>query len=193
MRLAVSVGIALFVAAAWLAPGAAADGATSGVGRPPTGPVTLLGDGIGSARFGQAQPAAVAGLDRALGPPRTPAVIAEPGNCTIDAALDWVWVTAYFYHRHFVGYSTGYAGGPTRVRPNVVTERGLRIGDTLRQLRRLYGGALRTSYAQGGSWFVTTPSGTLDGVLTSEITSKNPVPRILTIDAGSVGCPAVSP
>ena len=109
--------------------------------------------------------------------------------------MEWPTVTAYFLHRAFVGYATGslLGGLGGRKLPHAATAAGLRIGDTLSRAAGLYGGSLRTSYAQGGSWFAVTSTGTLAGYLTSEVNSTTPVPRIADITAGSVGCPAASP
>jgi hypothetical protein len=64
----------------------------------------------------------------------------------------------------------------------------------------LYGNGLATTrfgeseaVAQGGSWTAKTGAGTLDGYLTAEAGRKSPPPRILSIEAGAVGCPAASP
>jgi hypothetical protein len=91
--------------------------------------VVLLGDGIGAARFGQAEGVAILELDQALGRHGTP--IDEKGNCIIDSTLQWSTVTAYFDKDAFVGYSTSFANGYDRTDPNVSTARGLRIGDTI--------------------------------------------------------------
>jgi hypothetical protein len=119
----------------------------------------------------------------------------EAGNCTIDAAMQWPTMTAYFFHSPFVGYGTGslLALPQDRKIPNATTVSGLRIGDTLARARVLYGNDLTTSYAQGGSWFAASSSGRLAGLLTAEINHSGPTPRIADITAGSVGCPAVSP
>jgi hypothetical protein len=104
-------------------------------------------------------------------------------------------MTAYFDHQRFVGYATGSLNGLPGYRgiPNASTSSGLKIGDTLAQAQRIYDGSLRTSQAQGGSWFAATSTGTLDGLLTNEVDGPRPTPRIADIDAGSVGCPAMSP
>ena len=73
------------------------------------------------------------------------------------------------------------------------TAKGLQIGDTLGEARQLYGGTLRTSGEQDGAWFVTTPQGTLDGFLTGEPNILGANDQIASIDAGVVGCPAMSP
>lgn len=157
--------------------------------------LVLRGNGFGFAEFGQPAPTAIAALRAVLGAPRSGAPVDMTGNCTIDAAMEWPAVTAYFFHGAFVGYATGsLLGGPrNHGLSEVTTAAGLRIGDALTRAARLYGGFLQTSFAQGGSWFAVTPTGTLAGYLTSEVNSKNPAPRIADITAGSVGCPAMSP
>jgi hypothetical protein len=169
----------------------AADGGTSA---PTAGHFTVRGTGIGPAYFGQQESAAIPSLEQVLGSLRD-AAPTPSNNCTIDSYLHWPTMTAYFDNQLFVGYSTGSLdGGPGyRDIPNVNTVAGLRIGDTLVQARRLYRSGLRTSLAQGGSWFATTPTGTLAGILTNEVNEHTPAPRIAEITAGSVGCPAASP
>jgi hypothetical protein len=155
--------------------------------------VTLFGNGLATARFGQAEAVAISGLDRSLGRPKSATTTDEAGNCTIDAAMQWKMLTAYFYHGRFVGYSTLSATGKALAQSGVATAEGLHVGDTLAKARRIYGTALQTSYAQGGSWSAKTATGTLDGYLTAEVGQESPPPRILSIEAGAVGCPAASP
>jgi hypothetical protein len=76
----------------------------------------------------------------------------------------------------FVGYE--YRGHFLR------TTAGLRVGDTVARARRLYGPAFKTSAAQGGSW----SAGGLIGYLSAPNAG-----RIVSIDAGNVGCPALTP
>jgi hypothetical protein len=155
----------------------------------------LRGNGLGAAAFGQPAPVAFAALRQILGAPNSAKPVDLVGNCTIDSAMEWRAMTAYFFHGAFVGYATGsLLGGSANAGPSdVTTASGLRIGDPLTRAAELYGASLRTSYAQGGSWFVVTPTGTLAGYLTSEVNSTRPAPRIADITAGSVGCPAASP
>jgi hypothetical protein len=84
-------------------------------------------------------------------------------SCNVDAYLQRSTITAYFYRQHFVGYSTSIVMRPARPNPNAATAKGLRVGDTLARAQRVYGTALRTSFAQRGSWFARTSQGTLDG------------------------------
>lgn len=152
-----------------------------------SGPIVLLGDGIGTARFGQTEAVAIANLDKSLGSPRSDTPKKQKGDCNIDAYIEWQTAWAYFYHGHFVGYVTG----PQKSK--AATTKGLKVGDTVIQARKEYGTAFSTSRAQGGSWLATTPTGTLDGYLTSEPNLSTPVARIASIEAGAVGCPALSP
>jgi len=158
-----------------------------------TNEVVLYGNGLATTRFGESEAVAIARLDQSLGRPKTSRLTDEAGNCTIDAAMQWDVLTAYFYHGRFVGYSTLSAAGHPLPQPGVATAEGLRVGDTLARAERIYGSALHTSYAQGGSWTAKTGAGTLDGYLTAEAGRKSPPPRILSIEAGAVGCPAASP
>jgi hypothetical protein len=119
----------------------------------------------------------------------------DAGNCTADAAMQWSSITAYFYDQRFVGYSTVWLNGTPRNRGTFdsTTAAGLQIGDTLVQAGLIYGTALTTSFAQGGTWFVATPTGRLAGNLTNEVNEASAPPRIEDITAGAVGCPAASP
>lgn len=164
-------------------------------GNQTSGPFVVRGNGLGSADFGQPERVAVAALESLLGPARSSRPIALPGNCTVDAALQWSTLTAYFFHGKFDGYATAsLLGAPANKNlPDATTQRRLRIGDTLARAVQLYHRSLTTSYAQGGSWTVVTPDGRLAGYLTSEVGSTHPPPRIADFTAGSVGCPAASP
>lgn len=157
----------------------------------------MRGNGFGNAVFGQSEAAAITDLEKVLGPPMT----AEPTpttNCTVDAYLQFPGIVIYFDHGTFVGYATGAANtgsanGKNNEVLNIKTTKGLKIGDTLAQTQQLYGLALTTSAAQGGSWFVKTSSGTLAGYLSAEVNQPPTIPQIADITSGSVGCPAVSP
>jgi hypothetical protein len=73
------------------------------------------------------------------------------------------------------------------------TAAGLRIGATLAQAQQIYGSAFQTSLAQGGSWSVSTTGGELIGYLSAEPNEPGTAPTIASIEAGSVGCPAMTP
>lgn len=155
--------------------------------------VVVGGDGVAGVPFGTPQPAAIAGLRRVLGRPVPPVPRDEAGNCDVDAAVQWPSLTAYLDRGRFVGFSTLAADGERLARGAVRTAAGLRVGDALAQARRLYGAALTTSVAQGGTWFATTPQGRLQGYLTGEPDVAGAHPGIDSIEAGAVGCPAASP
>jgi hypothetical protein len=165
---------------------------------PPSPPVTgaavlLQGNGIGDVTFGESQASAISGLDDVLGSVPVGST-SERGNCTIDFAEQWPNVWVYFFEGRFVGYSTLGDNGVVLPDGNLVTPQGLRVGDTLAEAQQIYGSALTTSYAQGGSWRVTTPEGTLEGYLSEELNQTVRGPStILSIAAGAVGCPAATP
>jgi hypothetical protein len=157
------------------------------------GHVVLRGDGLAGAKFGQPETVAIDELEGAVGTPLRAVPTNMAGNCTVDSAMQWPTLTAYFFRNSFVGYGTSSLNGYL-LDSNVSTVAGLRIGDSLAKARDLYGDALRTTTAQGGAWSVTTPTGTLAGNFTAEVDQSPPLnPRIGDITAGSVGCPAASP
>jgi hypothetical protein len=106
----------------------------------------------------------------------------DPRGCGIDHVIEWPGLSAYFGQGRFVGYN--YQG-----RKLSTNSRGLRVGDTLTRGRQAYGAAFKTSASQGGSWSVETATGRLIGYLST----VGPDARIATIEAGNVGCAAVTP
>ncbi len=154
--------------------------------------VLLQGNGIDSVHFGDTEHSAITALDAALGGSPITST-GEPGNCTVDDAEQWADITAYFQTGTFVGYSTLAANGEVLPVGSQVTAQGLRTGDTLTQAQKIYGAAFTTSFAQGGSWSVSTPDGKLDGYLNGVPDQVTPAPTIMSIEAGSVGCPAATP
>ena len=116
------------------------------------------------------------------------------GNCTIDAALYWTNFSVYFLGGRFIGYQTGNNLTLTREPTfNGKTPKGLRIGDSLAEAHRLYSGHVTTSGVNGGVYAITTPTGTIRGYLSREISNPPNAVKIDSISAGSVGCPAASP
>ncbi len=159
------------------------------------GHFTFRGNGIGGVTFGQPEVFAIFELSRALGPPV--GQLASVADCNVESYLTYKTLTAYFFRRRFVGYDSASllaAPGPgvPHVIPSVSTAAGLRIGDDIAQARRIYGRAFVVLLAQGGSWRVTTSTGTLDGYLTA-VPGGPAQPKVADISAGSVGCPAASP
>jgi hypothetical protein len=167
--------------------------ATTPASSVPGAPIALLGDGIATVQFGQGETAAVTELDAVLGSPVSDTDEVEEGNCGIDAVVQWSTITTFFEKGVFVGYSTETAHGAQLAPGSLITTTGLSVGDSLAEAQHLYGSAMTTSFAQGGSWFATTSDGTLDGYLSAEPNQPEMSPHIESIEAGSVGCPAVSP
>lgn len=172
----------------------------------PSSSQVVSGDGIAAVKFGEPRTAAVAALNRLLGVPGGPY---RPGGlCDFDHTITWrdqrspeehPSLIGYFAHGRLVGYEYGEAGNHIAVGrsvhdPLLATIRGLTVGDTLERGRRLYGSSFTISTAQGGSWKVATPSGSIDGYASDVPRPGNlDAVKIRTIDAGSVGCPAEAP
>lgn len=153
----------------------------------------LGGDGIDDAGFGRRPSAVTRLLDGLLD--RTPSHSYHPYNvCQVDHAIQWPGLSAFFEHDRFVGYAyaSTAAAASAAGEPVLATARGLRVGDTLTRARQLYGRAFQTSAAQGGSWAVHTPEGRLYGYMTGP-PIEGPDIKTASIDAGYVGCPAVTP
>lgn len=101
----------------------------------------------------------------------------------------------YFRHAGFVGYQFGDLAAPRRLPSRawkLATSRGLGVGDALARGRKLYGKAFAISTAQGGSWSVGVRGGLIRGYA-SGVPGHGEQVAVATIDAGDVGCPAVSP
>jgi hypothetical protein len=147
----------------------------------------LAGNGIGPSRFGQPQRQVLAELNAILGRPAR-SHRASGYGCGVDHEIGWPGLEAYFGRGRFIGYS--YRGADLK------TAAGLHVGDSIRQARQLYGKALRLSFEQGGAWFTRTSVGQLDGFThgrSGNRTDIGPDSRVGTIEAGTVGCAALSP
>jgi hypothetical protein len=161
----------------------------------PKSTIILSGDAVGSVRFGETQSVAAASLVKLIGNADGGVRKVNQGDCTISADLYWSNFTAFFYRGKFDGYQTGgYATKKSEPTFNGVTSQGLRVGFTLAKAKRLYGSAVSTSGVQGGVYAAITKTGTIRGYLSTEPnqTSSTKV-KLLSISAGSVGCPAMSP
>lgn len=171
----------------------------------------LIGDGIAAVRFGQSRIAAINVATPLLGPAST-GYIRVHAECGVDHTMTWPnWaivsahgthyafdpvLTVYFDRSRFVGYQYGEFG--TTVAPRtpshgtvLATTRGLNIGDTLARGEQLYGSAFGMSTAQGGIWKAGRLKGYAWGDPGYGAVSAHSV--VATIDAGDVGCPALSP
>jgi len=63
----------------------------------------------------------------------------------------------------------------------------------LAEARKLYPGDVTTSGENGGVYAIKTATGTIRGYLSLEVSNPPSEIKIVTISAGSVGCPAASP
>ena len=168
----------------------------------------LDGGGISTLRFGASAARAQALLLPLLGRPASRHRYRL--DCGVDGVITWSPrgllgpLALYFGHGRLVGYQYGDASSQRqRWRPvqigaplALATTGGLELGDSMAQARRLYGPRFRVSAAQGGSWSVHTVGGRMDGYVlidpnTGRVVSSRD--RVATIDAGTVGCPALSP
>jgi hypothetical protein len=147
----------------------------------------LDGNGIDGASFGQARGAVTSRLDRLLGPPARP--YSPSGACRVDHAIGWPGLHVLFHRGRFIGYSYSLADAPARA-PVLATTAGLRYGDMLARGRQLYGPAFTWGEYQGGTWHVRTTQGLIAGFVSGLVSPRG---HILTIEAGDVGCPAMSP
>jgi hypothetical protein len=139
-----------------------------------TSPDVLSASGIRPARFGTRFVPTLVTVSDLLGVfgDRT-----SGRGCGVDITEHMLDHDDLFFGRgRFVGYE--YSGH------FLTTSAGLRVGDTLAHARQLYGAGFKTSAAQGGSWSAAG----LRGYLTAPHNG-----RIATIDAGNVGCAALSP
>jgi hypothetical protein len=164
----------------------------------------LRADGVGSANFGTSPAAVRTAIDSLLGQRGGPYM--RGGSCDVDHQIKWSdeWtangepaLTVYFRHSTFVGYQYGDLIRPRTARAGwrLATTRGLRVGDSLARGRRLYGQAFAISAAQGGTWSVRVARGLIDGYAwgTPKQGDVSWQSVVWTIDAGDVGCPALSP
>lgn len=164
----------------------------------------LRPDGVARISFGASPGALRRAIDALVG--HRGGAYARGGSCGLDHEITWsdagigsgAALIAYFRHSAFAGYQFGELSVAAR-RPSggwmLATTRGLSVGDTLARGRRLYGRAFAISTAQGGSWSVRLSGGQLVGYASGR-------PRhgdvswqsvVATIDAGDVGCAAVTP
>ncbi len=144
----------------------------------------LRADRIGSVHFGTDARYAVPRLDMLLGrrPTQHYRLIRA---CNVDDAIAWPGLVVLFERDHLVGYSYRPANGNTRI-PTLATARGLRVGDTLRLGKRLYGAAFHSSRRGGGSWWAQTPGGLVRGLTSGW--PGGPRGSVATIAAGHLGC-----
>ncbi len=170
-------------------------GAGEASGSTSRGAVVLTGDAVGSIHFGEPQDAAATSLVKLIGPSEGGLRPLHEGDCSVSEAIYWSNFTAYFYRGRFDGYQAGSARtGNAATTFKSETPGGLRVGESLARARSLYGSALRVRGDQNGVYALVTASGTIRGYLSSEPNLAPPTKvTILTVSAGTVGCPAMSP
>lgn len=145
----------------------------------------LEGNGVGEAGFGRARGAVTARLDRLLGPPTK--AYSPSGACQVDHAIEWSGLHVLFRHGRFIGYTYSLLNAAA---PVLATTAGLRYGDTLARGRQLYGPGFTWGEYQGGTWHVLTTQGLIAGFVSGVVSPRG---HIMTIEAGDVGCPAMTP
>jgi hypothetical protein len=164
----------------------------------------LRADGIAGARFGASPAALRDAVDAVVG--HRGGGYLRGGSCQLDHEITWrdgrtgsgqPELIAYFRRSAFAGYQFGGLAAPRRPPGGwtLATTRGLRLGDTLARGRHLYGQAFAMSTAQGGSWSVRVARGQLVGYAWGrpkygDVSWQSVV---ATIDAGDVGCAALTP
>ena len=144
---------------------------------------------IGQAGFGMGSGRVIHTIDRLLRHRPTERLHVIHA-CGVDHAIGWPGLVVFLRGHRFVGYSYRPAYGSHRV-PILATARGLRVGDTLRMAKTLYGRDFHASRHHGGSWWARTPEGRLGGLASGW--PEGPLGSVATITAGEVGCPAVAP
>jgi hypothetical protein len=164
----------------------------------------LRPDGVGDARIGQSVDVARAALTRELGPAADTAVRAR--GCGVDHESVWASpavadpLTLFEHAGRVVGYAYGAPAseiglqrGPGAV---LTTAAGLTIAERIKRVAALYGTALSTEAAHGGTWQVRLGSGRLGGTVmptTYPLRKVTPANPVATIGAGHAGCPAPTP
>lgn len=163
--------------------------AGAGTAASPSSPVRLLGNGVGTVRFGTAQSLAVHELTNLFGTLKTTSLKATD-FCGLTAQSTGSDVLFNFVGAKLAGYEVGNASGKPARQPNVATAAGLRLGDTVAQAKKIYGPRFITSADQGGSWKVKTLTGEVLGLLVKP-PMAGPGDQVDVIGAGDFGCPAM--
>jgi hypothetical protein len=181
------LSIAITIAIGFLAAGCGA-GSSGGAevrssGDPADGTTqpTATATGFAGVAFGTPQKAAQGALVKLLGDPTKVADSGLPASCGVSASAEWKGLSAFYFKGEFAGYE--YRGA------DVEAPSGLNVGMSVAAAKQAAGRDFSTSFAQGGSWELETSAGKVFGYLDA----VPPKGRIATIDAGSVGCPSMTP
>lgn len=184
----------------------------------PTSPF-LFASSIAAVPFGARIGPALRSLNTSLG--GSEHVVEHTHGCGYDTVVTWPGVaqsparsrvefslTAFFQASRLVGYRYGRRGDLLRhavaldprtgrevARLRLASGRGLTVGDSLARGRALYGGGFTIFRAQGGTWRVRVADGGLAGFAAGPSRHGDVSRRswVSTIEAGAVGCPALSP
>ena len=151
----------------------------------------LHGNGIAGATLGEPEIEVVSLLSHLLGHPPRGQLVPSYVCGGADVAIYWQNLTTFFKDDRFVAYSYWEQQVVPTWWPLLATARGLTIGETPAYAGRLYGPAFRTSTGLGGTWFLATPRGTLDGFTYGA--SFGPRNTITTIQAGPHICETFEP
>jgi hypothetical protein len=146
------------------------------------GAAAVTAAGFGDIAFGTGEDAAQAALVKLLGEPKKDVTRSGlPAACRVSSSAEWEGFTAFYFNGAFTGYE--YRGA------DLEGPDGLNVGMSVAAAKESAGKDFSTSFAQGGSWLLHTPSGKLFGYLDA----VPPKARIASIDAGAVGCSAMTP
>jgi hypothetical protein len=153
----------------------------------PFGIPVLSGDGIGHATFGESPKTVTRQIGQLLH--QHPAKPYHPvAACQIDHVIRWAGLDAFFHLGQFVGYAYGVAFQDRPHAAVLATYKGLRVGSPLQLGQRLYGAAFHYSHGRA-IWSVRTPQGKIKGF----DSGPNPQAPLISIEAGDIGCPAMTP
>jgi hypothetical protein len=155
-------------------------------------PILLLGNGVGTVPFGTSQSNAISRLESLFGNLQTISRTSTK-NCGLTAWANGSNAGFAFVEHKFVGFEIGSANAKIVAHPDVISSKGLRLGDTIREAEEIYGSSFTTSAAQGGSWEMRTRAGRLVGLLVGPPGPVGSSDQIQMIAAGYLGCPAMTP
>jgi hypothetical protein len=206
VSVAVLVGVALASSAASSSAGTAPRSCTPTAQR--RCQLDVLGtSGIASLKFGASPATTRAVIDALLH--QAAGATEKSGSCDVHSQITWQdqWtasgqpsLTLYFGRAGLVGYQVGVPQEPRRPAGGwmLATARGLHVGSSLRSGQQLYGSAMALGASQGGVWLIRSHAAKLDGYAWTATQSHSDTDvtwrsLVATIDAGDVGCPAVTP
>jgi hypothetical protein len=159
---------------------------------PMSGPIVVLENAVGTVPFGTSEAHAISRLESLFGDLRTTDTISTE-DCGLTAWASGSNVQFAFVGQKFVGFEIGSANAKIVAHPDVISSKGLRLGDTIRQAEAIYGSSFTTSAAQGGSWEARTSTGQLLGLLVGPPGPVGSSDQIQMIAAGYLGCAAMTP